>query len=40
MATDYTRAAADAPLIVFAATYEEATFIDGLEDDYTFLDTN
>lgn len=31
MATDYRRIAGEAPLIVFASTYEEATFTDGLD---------
>ena len=39
MATDYARKVGDAEVIVFASTFEEATFADGLDRDFTFLDT-
>ena len=38
MATDYNRGASDAEVIVFASTYEEATFADGVDNVFTFLD--
>jgi hypothetical protein len=38
MATDYSREAGDAEVIVFASTYEEATYADGLDPMFTFLD--
>ena len=39
MATDYNRVAATegAPLIVFAFTFEEATFADGVDSTFTFV---
>jgi hypothetical protein len=39
MATDYNRIAATqgAPLIVFASTFEEATFANGLSSTFTFV---
>ena len=38
MATDYNRAAGAADVIVFAATYEEAVWADGVDRSFTFLD--
>jgi hypothetical protein len=38
MATDYAREAGEAEVIVFASTYEEATFADGVDPMFTFLD--
>ena len=38
MATDYARESGEAELIVFASTYEEATFADGVDPMFTFLD--
>jgi hypothetical protein len=37
MATDYLRAAETTPLIVFAGTFEEAVYADGVSEDFTFL---
>ena len=39
MATDYNRNAGDAPVIVFAGTSEENTWADGVDETFTFLDT-
>ena len=38
MATDYNRQAGSAEVLVFAATYEEATYADGLDPMFTFLE--
>ena len=38
MATDYNRGSGDAEVIVFASTYEEATYADGVDNMFTFLD--
>ena len=38
MATDYNRGSGQAEVIVFAATYEEATHADGLDPMFTFLE--
>ena len=40
MATDYARTVGDAEVIVFASTFEEATFADGVDRSFTFLDTS
>ena len=37
MARDYTRVSGIAELIVFASTYEEATYEDGANEMFTFL---
>ena len=37
MARDYTRVSGIAELIVFASTYEEATYEDGANKMFTFL---
>ena len=39
MATDYRREAGESDVIVFASTFEEATFADGVDRAFTFLDT-
>jgi hypothetical protein len=38
MATDYKRTAGDSEVIVFASTFEEAVFADGLDKMFTFLE--
>jgi hypothetical protein len=40
MSTDYTRLAGNAEMIVFASTFEEATYADGVNKMFTFLDTD
>lgn len=40
MATDYNRDAGDAPVIVFAGTSEENTWASGVDENFTFLDTD
>lgn len=40
MATDYKREAGDAEVIVFASTFEEATWADGVDKMFTFLDAD
>lgn len=38
MATDFNREAGQAEVLVFASTYEEATYADGLDPLFTFLE--
>ena len=38
MATDYNRNAGNSEVIVFASTFEEAVFADGLDKMFTFLE--
>ena len=40
MATDYNRNAGQAPVIVFAGTSEENTWANGVDENFTFLDTD
>jgi hypothetical protein len=40
MATDYKRTKGDSEVIVFASTFEEAKFADGLDKMFTFVDTD